>query len=101
MHSDVFGADSRYYPDREVLKVVSMATMSLASLFPIVAIVVLTFVTSRFRRLGIIVGFTLAFSFCLGLFTAASKGEVFSASAAFAAVQVVFVGGDNSTSSTR
>ena len=78
-----------------------MTTLSLASLFPIVAIIVLNFVTNKTKRLGLIVVFTVAFSFCLGLYSTLRKPEVFSASAAFAAVQVVFIGNDNSTSASK
>ena len=68
--------------------------MSLSSLFPIVAIIVLNCVKDPTVRLGLMAVFTVAFSFCLGLFSTARKAEIFSASAAFAAVQVVFIGGN-------
>jgi len=66
--------------------------MTLASLLPIASIVILYCVKSMWRRLLIIAGFTAAFSLVLGLVTNGELVEVFAASAAFAAVQVVFVG---------
>lgn len=43
-------------------------------------------------RLGMVVIFTAVFAAALSLFTDAKKIEVFSSTAAFAAVEVVFVG---------
>jgi predicted negative regulator of RcsB-dependent stress response len=65
-----------------------MAAMSLASAFPIIAIVALNYVQNTSVRLGLMAIFTVAFSFGLTLFSNATKAEAFSASAAFAAVQV-------------
>ena len=46
-------------------------------------------------QLAVIFGFTLLFSFCCFMFTKARKQEVFAATAAYAAVMVVFLGNSN------
>ena len=45
------------------------------------------------KRLGLVAGYTIAFSVCVGLVTRAKTSEVFAACAAYAAVLVVFVSG--------
>jgi hypothetical protein len=56
--------------------------MTLASLLPIGAIVLLYYIKSMPKRLGIIGGFTAAFSLVLGLVTNGELVDVFAASAA-------------------
>jgi hypothetical protein len=90
-------ANTFHYSNKGVLRLVSIATMSLASLFPIVSIIVLSYVQNKVKQLSLIVVFTVTFSLCLGLYQIGRKPEIFSASAAFAAVQVVFVSGGNAT----
>ncbi|KAH8586242.1 hypothetical protein B0O99DRAFT_695692 [Bisporella sp. PMI_857] len=48
-------------------------------------------------RLGIVCAFTLSFSLILALATGARRIEIFAATAAFASVQVVFVGSTSSS----
>jgi hypothetical protein len=64
----------------------------LASVIPAASIFTLYFVPHPVDRLVVLLGFSVLFSVCLALFTSARRVEVFSATAAFAAVQVVFVG---------
>lgn len=45
-------------------------------------------------KLGLIAGYTVAFAMAIGLVTNAKRAEIFAASAAYAAVLVVFVGGN-------
>jgi hypothetical protein len=66
--------------------------MTLASFLPTASIVILYCVKSMSRRLLIVAGFTGIFSLVLGLVTNGELVEVFAASAAFAAVQVVLLG---------
>jgi len=49
-------------------------------------------------RLGSIATFTALFSISLGILTNAKRAEIFAATAAYAAVLVVFVSGDLGTS---
>jgi hypothetical protein len=48
-------------------------------------------------RIGLVIIFTFVFSLTISLLTDASKVDVFAATAAFAAVEVVFIGSTNST----
>ncbi|KAI1120216.1 hypothetical protein F5Y10DRAFT_137095 [Nemania abortiva] len=57
-----------------------------------VPVVVLNYVTNTSLRLVLIVLFTLAFSLALAFMSDAKRKEIFAATAAFVAVQVVFVG---------
>ncbi|KAH0160420.1 hypothetical protein KCU67_g6731, partial [Aureobasidium melanogenum] len=62
-----------------------------SSLLPTLAILVLYFVKSLLIRIILVVIFTGVFSGLLSIFTKARRIEIFSATAAFAAVVVVFV----------
>jgi hypothetical protein len=44
------------------------------------------------HRIGLVIVFTTLFALSLALFTGARKVEIFSATAAFAAVEVVYIG---------
>ncbi|KAH3995500.1 hypothetical protein HBH68_165940 [Parastagonospora nodorum] len=50
-------------------------------------------------RIGLVILFTAIFSVALAVFTSARKVEIISATAAFAAVEVVFIG-SSSTNGT-
>lgn len=63
----------------------------LASALPILSIAILYCVKSLKVRLGLIAVFNLLLSFSLAAFTSAKRTDVFAVSAAFSAVQVVFV----------
>jgi uncharacterized membrane protein len=54
----------------------------------------LYYVAGPKKRLGIVAAYTVAFALCVGLLTNAGRAEVFAASAAYAAVLVVFVSGN-------
>ncbi|KAL4799337.1 hypothetical protein BDV19DRAFT_385584 [Aspergillus venezuelensis] len=58
------------------------------------AIFNLYYVENRTKRLGMLAGYTIAFALCITLLANARCAEIFSASAAYAAVLVVFVSGD-------
>lgn len=57
--------------------------MTLSSLLPIGAIVILYVVKDMSKRLGIVAGFTATFSLILGLVTDGQPIDVFAASAAY------------------
>lgn len=65
-----------------------------ASIFLIAAIVVLYFIVNPTARLGTLCGFTVIFAGTLASLTSCRRYEVFVATAAYAAVLVVFVSGD-------
>ncbi|KAF1956372.1 hypothetical protein CC80DRAFT_473276 [Byssothecium circinans] len=71
------------YEDTKVLKITYWITSVLASLIPIVSIVVLYCVHSMPARLGIIGAFNISLSACLVGFTNAKRAEVFAITAAW------------------
>lgn len=60
------------------------------------AIIALNYVQSQDWRIALIGIFTILFAGSVGLLTTASRVEVFAATAAYAAVLVVFVSGNKS-----
>lgn len=69
-----------------------MLSVVLSSLLPTVMILALYFIQSMLWRIGAVIIFTAIFAVALTVFTNARKIEVYSATAAFAAVEVVFIG---------
>lgn len=86
------GRNLRLYDDRKITKIADVLAAVISSLLPTVMILVLYFVRSMLWRLGLLIIFTAIFSASITLFTNAKKVEVYSATAAFAAVEVVFIG---------
>ncbi|KAG0650167.1 hypothetical protein D0Z07_2935 [Hyphodiscus hymeniophilus] len=83
------------YRDTYFHRIANILGTLVSSLIPIAAIIILSFVRNMTARLGIVCAFTAVFSICLGLVTEAKRFENFAATAAFASVQVVFVGSTN------
>lgn len=77
--------------DDTMLRWTRHGTSILASVLPILSIIILYYVHSLEVRLGIIAVFNIVLSFCLTVFTTAKKTEIFAVVAGFSAVQVVFV----------
>lgn len=67
-----------------------------SSLAPLCSIILLYFVRNESIRLVIVCSFTIAFTISLALLTKARRIEIFAATAAFAGVQVVFIGSTTS-----
>ncbi|KAI0549246.1 hypothetical protein F4679DRAFT_277509 [Xylaria curta] len=65
-----------------------------SSLLPVLSILVLYFIQSQYTRLIIIVAFSALCSLVLTALTDARNAEIIATTAAYAAVQVVFVSGD-------
>ncbi|TVY84391.1 hypothetical protein LSUE1_G001840 [Lachnellula suecica] len=82
------------YKDTHLLRILQVIGTVLACLFPITSIVILYLVSSMAARLGILVFFTALFALSLALVTGAKRVEIFAATSAFAAVQVVFLSGN-------
>ncbi|SPQ17690.1 7b5b95ba-d0a0-49c5-afdd-8d11b7609188 [Thermothielavioides terrestris] len=80
------------YRDEGIFRVLKILTTLVASLLPVGGIAVLYTIQSMPGRLAATAAFTALFSFSLSLITTASTKDIFSATAAFAAVLVVFVG---------
>ncbi|KAI8937238.1 hypothetical protein NX059_006447 [Plenodomus lindquistii] len=83
-----------YASDRAIGSFIAWFSTFLAALLLIGAIVVLYTVRSPDWRLGLIAAFTTVFAGSVGLLTNARRAELFAATAAYAAVLVVFVSGD-------
>lgn len=81
-----------HYSDDKLTATANAISTILSSLLPAVSIVALYFVPHQLARIVSIVAFCLVFSVVLTLITNARRIDCFAATAAFAAVQVVFVG---------
>ncbi|ORY16611.1 hypothetical protein BCR34DRAFT_476044, partial [Clohesyomyces aquaticus] len=82
------------YKNRHVFHAVATISMGLATFLLIGAIISLHFVTSAEAKLGLVTTYTLLFAMTVALLTNARRAEDFAATAAYAAVLVVFVSGD-------
>lgn len=74
--------------------VVALINTILAAALLIGAIIGLYFVKKPGKRLGMVAGLTACFALCVWLLTNARRAELFVATAAYAAVLVVFVSGN-------
>jgi len=82
------------YKSKYVVRTVAAIAMVIATLLLIGATVGLSLVSDTRARLGMIAVFTLLFALSMVLLTNAKKAEIYTATAAYAAVLVVFVSGD-------
>jgi len=83
------------YSDSHLQSAVHALSTILSSLLPTVPMFALYFISHPLLKIGAIIAFTCVFSAVLILMTKARRIDCFAASAAFAAVQVVFVGYGN------
>ena len=65
---------------------------AVSATLPTAAILVVYFVQNMVHRIGLVIVFTVIFSAALTVLTGAKRIEIFSATAAFAAVEVVYIG---------
>ncbi|KAJ0160264.1 hypothetical protein CTA2_8266 [Colletotrichum tanaceti] len=82
----------RDYDSRKIQRVSDVAVGALSASIPTVAILVLYFVHNMTQRISLVIVFTFIFSVAFSTITGAKKAEVFAATAAFAAVEVVYIG---------
>ncbi|KAH4014499.1 hypothetical protein HBI70_177620 [Parastagonospora nodorum] len=92
-------SELRKYSVRRIGKASNVAVAAVSSILPTLVILGLYFVKRMIVRIGLVILFTAIFSVALAVFTSARKVEIFSATAAFAAVEVVFIG-SSSTNGT-
>ena len=71
-----------HYSEDWALRILSLLSTIIASILPIIAIVVLYVVPSTNRRLGILAGFTAIFALILSVVAKAKRSDVFAATAA-------------------
>ena len=79
--------------DDRVRRTTRVVAVVLASIMPILSIVVLYYVSSSDIRIGLIIVFSILFSGVVALVSEARNVEVMAATAAYGAVLVVFVSG--------
>lgn len=82
----------RQYEEKKIQRFANVLTAALSAALPTVAILVLYFVENMIHRIGLVIVFTTVFSAVFAMFTGGKKAEVFAATAAFAAVEVVYIG---------
>lgn len=95
----MWDSHTRRYSSKAVNRLASGVVAALSSILPTLAILVLYYVHDMVQRIGLLIVFTTLFAVALAVLTNAKQVEVFSATAAFAAVEVVFIGSTNGASS--
>ncbi|ORY62310.1 uncharacterized protein BCR38DRAFT_525336 [Pseudomassariella vexata] len=88
---EAIGTGIYNYAESSLISTVQILTTVVASLLPLCSVVTLYITESNNMRLGMIVVFSACFSLALATMTNARTVEVFAATAAFAAVNVVFL----------
>jgi len=81
------------YDDKKLVFLGNVLCTILSTMIPSSSILVLYYVQSMLSRLLLIIGFSSLFSLIMGFVAQGRRYEIFAATIAFAAVQVVFVGG--------
>ncbi|KAK8006871.1 hypothetical protein PG989_000861 [Apiospora arundinis] len=84
---------------KAVSRLASGVVAALSSILPTLATLVLYYMHDMVQRTGLLIVFTTLFAVALAVLTDAKQVEVFSATAAFAVVEVVFIGSTNGASS--
>ena len=82
-----------YTSERSLHHFVTIISTILAAVLLLGAIISLYIVQNKHALLGMISGWTVLFASCVGLLTSARREQIFGATAAYAAVLVVFVSG--------
>jgi hypothetical protein len=83
-----------YISERSVTHFIAIFSTFLAALVLFGAIISLYYVRNPHAALGMLSGWTIFFAACVGLLTNAKRDQIFGATAAYAAVLVVFVSGN-------
>jgi hypothetical protein len=81
------------YDSKVFVAIGNAICMVLSSLIPTASIYALYFLQSTITRLAVIAAMSFVFSFVMTVIVQGRRADVFAATTAFAAVQVVFVGG--------
>ncbi|ORX94882.1 hypothetical protein BCR34DRAFT_608126 [Clohesyomyces aquaticus] len=92
-NKDPLDSDGMYYfPESTIKHIVSFLSVLLAAALLVGAITSLYFVKKASSMIGLLAAFTTMFAGSVGLLTNARKVDIYAATAAYAAVLVVFVG---------
>ncbi|KAK1450401.1 hypothetical protein CMEL01_07737 [Colletotrichum melonis] len=84
--------DTRAYNEEKISRFSDIILATLSAALPTLAILALYFVQNMLHRIGLVIVLTMIFSVLFALLTGAKKAEIFAATAAFAAVEVVYIG---------
>lgn len=79
--------------EQKIARFVAIISTLLAAALLIGAIIALIYTHSKYQRIIVVGVFTTTFGASVGLLSRASRAEIFAATAAYAAVLVVFVSG--------
>ncbi|KAK0658714.1 hypothetical protein QBC41DRAFT_308131 [Cercophora samala] len=80
------------YSSSRISQASSLITTVLASILPVLTILVLNTLESTNARIAVTAAFTALFALVIAVFSDAKRIEIFAATATFAAVEVVFIG---------
>ncbi|KAI0167330.1 hypothetical protein BJ166DRAFT_610086 [Pestalotiopsis sp. NC0098] len=80
------------YRDESIEKASRIITAAVSSVLPVMTIYILNILDTNNKRIGFTAAMTSLFAACLAWFTHATKVEILSATATFAAVEVVYIG---------
>jgi len=81
-----------YHNTRFLAMITSFLAALVAAIIPVVSILVLYFLKKTLRRIYALMGLTIVFAIAFKALTSAKTTDVFAVTAAFVAVEVVFVG---------
>jgi hypothetical protein len=87
-----------HVPDHHIIWAVSAISIVIAAILLVGAIICLFYVTNPVAKLCLVAAFTFVFALSVCLLTRAKISEMFAATAAYAAVLVVFISGNISGS---
>jgi len=90
-----------HYSQEGLLKFNNILISVIGAAMPIISIVALYFIQTEGGRIGAMAGFTILFALVLATCTNARRLEIAASTAAFAAVEVVFIGSDLGKPATR
>ncbi|KAK3325064.1 hypothetical protein B0H66DRAFT_599251 [Apodospora peruviana] len=98
---DMHGGQIARFEESAIAKTANIVTVLVAAIFLIGSILAFHYARGDALKLSMIAAFTIGFSASIGLITNARRAEVFAATAAYAAVLVVFVSSDLAGNSTQ
>jgi len=79
-----------YIPEKKITRIVTWGGLT-AAIAPVAAIWSLHHTTNLVKKLAAVTGWVVGFAATIGLFTSAERKEVFTATAAYGAVLVIYV----------
>ena len=97
---DIFFQTGAHASERSISHFVAILSTVLAAVLLFGAIISLYIVQNKHALLGILSGWTVLFAACVGLLANAQRDQIFGATAAYAAVLVVFVSGNLGSASS-